>query len=264
MVAPLFLPYRKPAPIVARPAPLKWTLRHFLVVGSTNDIASRQAPWTAVIARRQLAGRGRYRRHWTSDEGGLWLSAVVPTPGPATRWAVLPLAAGWAVREFLVDLGLPQVRLRWPNDVMVGPAKLAGILVERFAPDRAVIGIGLNLRNRPEAHDPALTGQVARLSDLLPRAPRAEHLTTLLLDRLATAHAQLAGDHLDRLLPELNRAWTGAVVRLDLVGETMPLIGRLVAVDASGALELLTDRGVHHLILPARVERLRELPSSSQ
>jgi BirA family transcriptional regulator, biotin operon repressor / biotin---[acetyl-CoA-carboxylase] ligase len=235
-----------------------WTISLHSVVGSTNDIAASRPGWHAVIADTQTGGRGRYRRTWVSDEGGIWLSAVLPTPGPAGDWSILPLAAGWAVREALGSLGVRNLRLRWPNDVMVGPAKLAGILVERFRPGTAVIGLGLNYLNHPESQDPVLTGQVVRLADLLPSLPTRQEIIDVILVHLARAQKLIAGQSLTQLLPTLNEAWTGGRVSLELHGSPSPLAGKLVAVDASGNLEIHPDHAPPVFISPLAVERLRE------
>jgi BirA family biotin operon repressor/biotin-[acetyl-CoA-carboxylase] ligase len=240
-----------------------WTISHHGAVGSTNDIAGSLPAWSAVIADTQTGGRGRYRRTWVSDEGGIWLSAVLPTPGPAADWSILPLAAGWAVREALGSLGVPDLRLRWPNDIMVGSAKLAGILVERFTPRTAVIGLGLNYLNHPEAEDPSLTGKVARLSDLLPVLPPRQEVIDAILDHLARAQKLIAGQSLAQLLPTLNEAWTGGRVSLDLHGSPDPLVGKLVAVDASGNLEIHPDHAPSVHISPLAVERLHECELNS-
>lgn len=247
-----------PAPHPTAPAKRDWTLELHGRVSSTNDIAAKLPGWHAVVADTQTGGRGRYRRSWVSDEGGIWLSAVVPTPGPAIDWAMLPLAAGWAVREALASLGVQDLRLRWPNDIMTGRAKLAGILVERFSPRTAVVGLGINYLNRPETEDPSLAGTVARLADLVGRLPSREHVIDAVLDRLARAQRLLAGRATSTLLPVLNEAWTGGRVSLELHGSPEPLVGRLVAVDASGNLEIHPDHAPAVHISPLAVERLRE------
>jgi BirA family biotin operon repressor/biotin-[acetyl-CoA-carboxylase] ligase len=56
-----------------------WRVTRHDEVGSTNDLAGKLPGWHAVVAKRQLQGRGRYRRSWVSDEGGIWFSAVLPT-----------------------------------------------------------------------------------------------------------------------------------------------------------------------------------------
>lgn len=260
MVAPLIPPPRAPARLAADAA-ARWTLRTSGLVGSTNDIASRAPAWTAVLARRQLRGRGRYGRHWVSDASGRWLSAVLPTSGAAATWAVLPLAAGWALREVLLSLGVRGLHLRWPNDVMIGPAKLAGLLVERHRPETAIVGLGLNLTNDPAHHDPALTGQVVRLADLLPNLPPVEAIAQLILGHLARAQGYLAEGRLAELLPTLNAAWTSGLVTVQLHDRPEAVTGRYVGVDARGQLDLELPNHDHLVVSPLQVERLRELDS---
>ena len=148
-----------------------WTLHEWDEVSSTNLAAAALPPWSAVRAEVQRAGRGRQGRPWVSDRGGLWFSAVLPTPGNTAPWALLPLAAGWAVLSAVRELGLSTARLRWPNDILVDRRKLAGILVDKFSSDAAVVGIGLNVFNHPAAADPALVDQAICLADLLPAPP---------------------------------------------------------------------------------------------
>src|SRR5690606_14502638 len=80
-----------------------WTLHTTHEIGSTNSAAAKLPAWHAVRDDLQTDGRGRTGRRWVSDEGGLWLSAVVPCPGQRSRWAILPLAAGWAIIGALRD-----------------------------------------------------------------------------------------------------------------------------------------------------------------
>lgn len=236
-----------------------WHVHHHDLVESTNDLAGQLPGWHAVVAARQTSGRGRYRRTWVSDAGGLWLSAVLPTPGPADRWAILPLAAGWALREMLATLGVAGTRLRWPNDLMIGPAKLAGILVERFNPATAVIGIGINYTNDPAAADPDLAGRVTRLADLVQPLPPREAVLATLLAHLAQAQQRIAAGGLSQLLPTLNTAWhTGRVtVTLHPPASTV-LHGTFHGVTETGDLILHTDDAHEHILPPLDVALLRE------
>jgi BirA family biotin operon repressor/biotin-[acetyl-CoA-carboxylase] ligase len=104
--------------VVDRPGKIveDWTVWEYDSVTSTNLVAAELPAWSAVRAETQTAGRGRFQRKWVSDRGGLWLSAVVPTPSPNGR--ILPLLAGVAVCDVLYGLGVRHLRLRWPNDVM--------------------------------------------------------------------------------------------------------------------------------------------------
>ncbi|MDD2763695.1 MAG: biotin--[acetyl-CoA-carboxylase] ligase [Opitutaceae bacterium] len=236
-----------------------WTLHEFAEVTSTNSLAAHLPPWSAVCARVQTEGRGRTGRHWVSDPGGLWLSVVVPTPGDAAPWALLPLAAGWAVLTVVHDLGLALARLRWPNDILTGRQKLAGILVDRFSAEAAVVGIGLNITNRPEAADAALVDQVTRLADLLPEPPPAATLLARLLAALTHEHHRLETGDAAGLCRDLNGAWWHRHVHVTLSGGRGAINGHLVGIDAHGSLMLEGAAGEVRVLPPHVVELLREI-----
>lgn len=136
-------------------------LRRVASTGSTNaDLINRiaqgdpppQGEW--LLADRQSAGRGRQRRAWSDGRGNLMGSTAIRLlpgdPSPAT----LSLVAGVALHETAAPL-LPTTQramLKWPNDLMVGGAKLAGILLERES-DWIVVGIGVNLAAAPDLPD---------------------------------------------------------------------------------------------------------------
>ena len=244
-----------PTPAPATPA---WRLHSLDETDSTNRGAARLGPWRVLTSRIQTAGRGRHARRWVSDDGGLWMSAVLPTPGPLPRWGFLPLAAGWAVCRALSGFGLADLRLRWPNDVMTGPAKLAGILVERFSDDTAVVGIGVNCDNRPEQADAALAGTVARLCDLAHPAPTRAAVRDAILRHLAEAQALLASDRSAELAARLEPFWQHRPVRATLrTGGTVEGVFR--GVDATGQLHLQPAAGAPLWLAPVEVELLREL-----
>jgi BirA family biotin operon repressor/biotin-[acetyl-CoA-carboxylase] ligase len=122
---------------------------------STNAELARQAragapPGTVLVAEHQTAGRGRLGRSWSSPpRAGLTLSLLVRPDGvPAGRWPWLPLLAGVAVAETLRRTAEVEAAVKWPNDVLVGERKVAGILLERVdgpAGPAAVVGVGLNV-----------------------------------------------------------------------------------------------------------------------
>ncbi|UUL84161.1 biotin--[acetyl-CoA-carboxylase] ligase [Sphingomonas qomolangmaensis] len=114
-------------------------------------------------ADRQTAGRGRQGRAWESPTGNLYASTLVrlrPTDPPA---ATLSLVAGVALEEVVTSyLGADRgVALKWPNDLLIGRAKLAGILLER-AEDAVVAGIGVNLAHHPDLPERPTTSLAAQ------------------------------------------------------------------------------------------------------
>ncbi|NJK92691.1 MAG: biotin--[acetyl-CoA-carboxylase] ligase [Blastochloris sp.] len=236
-----------------------WTLHQHIELASTNDSARSLPAWHAVCARRQHAGRGREQRVWISDEGGLWLSLVVPTPGPAQDWQALPLLAAVAVLRVLKSLGVDQARLRWPNDILVGDRKLAGFLVERFHPDRAVVGLGLNLFNHPEQVQPALAGLTLRLADLLPQPPCREELLEKILQEMRRVHSQVLSSGFAAWMGELEGVWQiNRSIRLILHGENEPLEGYFLGVNEQGDLRIQEKSGELRTLSFSKVHLLTE------
>jgi BirA family biotin operon repressor/biotin-[acetyl-CoA-carboxylase] ligase len=130
------------------------------VTESTNAtalaLARAGAPeWTVVAAGHQTAGRGRLGRTWESRPGEALLFSVVLRPGVSPDRAVLlTLLAGAAMARAAHDEGASEVRCKWPNDLLVGEAKVGGILAEAAvaggAVDHLVVGVGVNLGAAPE------------------------------------------------------------------------------------------------------------------
>ena len=133
------------------------------VTDSTNtdalEAARRGASHGSVyVADEQRAGRGRGNHAWHSAAGqGLYLSVLLRPPIPAARLALLPLAAGLAAAYAIRAVAGLEVDLRWPNDLLIGPRKAGGILVESKIDANAVafaiVGIGINVHQRDFAPD---------------------------------------------------------------------------------------------------------------
>ncbi|MCQ2741413.1 MAG: biotin--[acetyl-CoA-carboxylase] ligase, partial [Alphaproteobacteria bacterium] len=124
---------------------MKWQIKHFDTVVSTNEIAKDLSENNVVVASCQTGGHGRYGRVWESPKGNLYLSAVVADFGNKTP--LLSFVAGVSVIEALNDF---PVLLKWPNDVLLNGKKVAGILLERTNHQTVVIGIGINVASAPD------------------------------------------------------------------------------------------------------------------
>jgi len=235
-----------------------WTLHEYSVCTSTNLVAAQLPAWSAVRADTQTKGRGRFERNWISDAGGLWLSAVLPIRQKSIAWRFLPVAVGLAVCEGLGSLGAKDLRLRWPNDVLVGRRKLAGLLLDQFCPELVVTGIGINVRNEPETRDRSLVGQTTRLSDLIAHIPDLTELATRVLEALRTVCNQLETNGPECLLSQVNTLWQAPhLVRLVL--DDREICGEFVGVDVNGRLELRQSDGPNRFFEPQDVRCLREI-----
>lgn len=234
-----------------------WTLHEADTLGSTNDHARELPPWHAIRAARQTAARGRHGRRWDSGQGGLWFSAALPLDPPDRGWSAFPLAAGLAVVSTLRGLGLMQARLRWPNDVLIGPKKICGILMEKFSDDRVVVGLGLNVSNDPAASDPQLAEIATSLARELPIAPPVEDIYQEILVALRVLHGRVAEDGFASLAYDVNRHWGGTrLIELHVAGEVIR--GPFLGIDSRG--DLIVEIDGHPVSHSApRVQLMREV-----
>jgi BirA family transcriptional regulator, biotin operon repressor / biotin---[acetyl-CoA-carboxylase] ligase len=137
-----------------------YRLQEFEALGSTNDEAASRISqgdpgrlW--IVAREQTKGRGRLGRHWLSPAGNLYASLLLIDPAPPPISAQLGFVAGVALIGALRQVigGDPPVKLKWPNDVLCGGAKLSGLLLEGASLPNGlfgcVVGFGVNCLSSP-------------------------------------------------------------------------------------------------------------------
>lgn len=236
------------------------TIRTVAETGSTNAdllaLAGQVDEGFWLRAERQSAGRGRQGRAWVSPAGNFYGSTLVrlrasdpPAPG-------LALVAGVAVHDAVVEFlsetlparGRPSeeprgstLQLKWPNDLIRGGAKLAGILLER-AGDAVVVGIGVNLAHHPDGLDRPVTSLAAHTL-----APPPEAFAQSLAAQFAGWLARWRGEG----LAAIAAAWT---VRAHPPGTKLAVAlpdgrraeGAFAGLDPDGALILgLADGGRH-------------------
>ena len=239
-----------------------WIVRRYGEIASTQDIAAALPCWTAVVAESQTGGRGQWQRRFTSDRGGLYLTAVLPFDADAAQWRGFALAVGWAVISGFRARMAASLRLRWPNDLMIGDKKLGGILVSQGRPDSVCVGLGLNVRNRPWLEDRGLEATACRLADHAPEEQLGfDRLLQALLGAIRSAHRIFFPRGLSGLVEALNQSWGGPrEVRLEMApGATVAEIGgRFQGILPNGDL-LLEDSAGRRLVVGFHlVKRLRE------
>ncbi|HET7410207.1 MAG TPA: biotin--[acetyl-CoA-carboxylase] ligase [Paracoccaceae bacterium] len=225
-------------------------------IDSTNEEAGRLSLagetgpiW--IAARRQLAGRDRMGRPWSTAPGNLAATLLLPFRGTPAEAARLGFPASLAVVDLLDRFapGVP-VALKWPNDVLLAGRKASGILLENFGPGpdgrlRLAIGIGVNLAHYPQPGEtrwPA-TSVAAETG----AAPDFDAALTELAARFDPWLAVLARDGFDAV----RTAW---LARADRLGQPIEarlprgtLAGRFAEIDADGALVLETADGTRRI-----------------
>lgn len=214
---------------------------------STNDdalaAAKAGAPHGALFgAETQTAGRGRRGNAWVSTPGaGLWFSVLL-RPGFAPELAPLvPLCAGLGLRAACAGVIDQPLLVKWPNDLLAGESKLAGILVEGQLQGAAlgavIVGVGVNVAQR-EFPEP-LAGFATSLALLGAAALRRERLLASILRELEARLALLEAGNIDAITRELSAhdALSGRRIRIE--GRT----GVARGIDAAGRLLLELDGG---------------------
>ena len=147
------------------------------------------ADGTWLRAGRQVGGRGRMGRSWESPSGNLYCSTLVRLRAGDPPAHLLALVAANAVHALVAPLCDGQARIKWPNDVLVDGAKIAGILLER-AGDAIVVGIGVNLVGHPTGLDRPVTSLAAQGADTAEAGALLDRLAQLFGHWLAIWRAQ--------------------------------------------------------------------------
>jgi BirA family biotin operon repressor/biotin-[acetyl-CoA-carboxylase] ligase len=234
---------------------MAFDIRFYDSLGSTQDEARRLAQagaphGTVVTAREQTAGRGRHGRSWASPPGNVYLSVLLRLDLPPPRLAELGFVAALAMAD-TVDAYLPgRATLKWPNDVLVGGAKISGILVEH-AEGAAIVGIGLNVRHVPARTPYPVTslGTLIRRADTEEEAAEVNAARKVLLDALARRLDAWQGIGFARVRADwLLRAHPSGT-RLHVSSPDGAIEGRFVGLADDGAMLLDTFRGLCRLLV---------------
>lgn len=239
-----------------------WTYHEWAEADSTNDLARSFPHHHIAVCRVQHSGRGRFNRPWIGAEGGLWASFNLPLESPLAaptppNWGHLPLVAGLALLSMCRAFGLESARLRWPNDLLVGTRKLAGILVERPSANLAIIGIGINIFNDVVSIADQVATPPVRLADLLTDCPCIHDVMAELAKHLEQTFRKFAAGGLPALRTELEAAWQGTrPVCLETDEENIH--GMFMGVDDEGNPVLSLSDGQTMTVSALRVNRLIE------
>jgi BirA family biotin operon repressor/biotin-[acetyl-CoA-carboxylase] ligase len=236
-------------PALANASMPKWDPVLLTETSSTNDVAREHARKGArsgflVAASRQTAGRGRLGRTWESPpELGLYVSILLRPDFAMTEVGKLTILGSLATADAVETVCGLRPRIKWPNDLVLGNRKLAGLLIEtepkagRVA--FAVIGVGLNVRHERGDFSPEVRNLATSLYLATGRRYRRADLLVALLQALER--------RLNRPFDETREAWTASSLTL---GQRVTLTtlrgrkhGQAVGLDESGALLLRGDSG---------------------
>jgi len=208
---------------------------------AAKDLARKGCPdFTTVIAGRQVSGRGRLKREWLSDKGGLYFTMVLRPDLPPVLSFRVSFLASLTLSRILTEMFGVDARVKWPNDLLVDERKICGMLSELEAEaDRVAfinVGIGVNVNNDPSAVEPAATS----LKAILGREVSKKDILARYLDAFEQRMQTAA---FDRVIEE----WKAVTVTLNrevrVVTTREVFTGKAVDVDDNGALVLKSADG---------------------
>lgn len=218
-----------------------WPIVRFEGIDSTNEEARRRVfagdtgpCW--LVAAEQTTGRGRLGRQWSSPRGNLYATALLPYPRPATEASLASFCAGLAVVDAarVAGVDVSGLRLKWPNDVLSGAAKLAGVLIETGLLHGRLwmaAGFGVNVEVAPDRPD--------RPTECLANLPGGGRLpATTLIGLLDIAfRARLLSLFKDGFEPT-RAAWLANAAHLGAHVEVNGVSGEMAGLAEDGALVL--------------------------
>jgi BirA family transcriptional regulator, biotin operon repressor / biotin---[acetyl-CoA-carboxylase] ligase len=227
-------------------------------IDSTNAEALRRARggergplW--IVATQQTAGRGRRGRSWVSPPGNLHATLLLSDPAPAAAAPQLGFVAGLALHDAATAAApalAPQLVLKWPNDLLCGVRKIAGILIEgEGSPVTVAVGIGVNCRHHPDGLEFPATDFAAEGTDVAAAA---------LIDLLAASmQARLTQWNRGAGFAAIRAAWLaracglGQPIRVRL--PERETTGDFETIDAAGRLVLRAPDGGREAIAAGEV-----------
>jgi BirA family biotin operon repressor/biotin-[acetyl-CoA-carboxylase] ligase len=235
---------------------------YFPELDSTNNyariLAEAGAPeGVVVVAEQQSRGRGRLARSWVSPPHvNLYFSVILRPTLPAARAPLLTLAAAVAVSDAVAAFSPVPPVIKWPNDILAGKKKLAGVLTEAVsAPGRlefVILGIGVNVNYRPEMMPPEIRARATSLCALAGETVRREDFLIRLIRDLDRCYAVLEERGFASLAPRWDARFglRGRAVRVEMIDREV--IGRAVGIDADGLL-VIESNGTRERIVAGDV-----------
>jgi BirA family biotin operon repressor/biotin-[acetyl-CoA-carboxylase] ligase len=231
---------------------------YFRDIDSTNNYARALAQDGApegvvVVAEQQSQGRGRLARPWVSPPNvNLYCSIILRPTLPPARAPQITLAAAVALSDTVAGFSPAPPAIKWPNDILAGGKKLAGVLTEAVSDSRkiefVILGIGVNINYDPESMPPEIRQRATSLSELAGQRVSREDFLRRLIQDLDRCYAILEADGFAALAPRWDARFglRGRSVRVEMTDGN--IAGRAVGIDEEGLLIVESSAGRRRIV----------------
>jgi BirA family biotin operon repressor/biotin-[acetyl-CoA-carboxylase] ligase len=231
---------------------------YFPQIDSTNNYARALAEGGApegvvVIAEQQSQGRGRLARRWESPPyANLYCSVILRPTLPPPRAPQITLTAAVALSDAIASMSPVAPAIKWPNDILAGGKKLAGVLTEAVSDARkiefVILGIGVNLNYARAAMPPAIRQRATSLSILAGHSVSREEFVRRLIQDLDRCYAILEEQGFAALAPQWDARFglRGRAVRVEMTDRA--IAGRALGIDAEGLLIVESASGRQRIV----------------
>jgi len=241
-------------------------IEYYRRLNSTNtrakELAAGGAPQgTIVVAESQAEGRGRKRRSWFSHEGeGIFVSLILRPDVPPTDAPKFTLLTAVAVAETLISDAAMDITIKWPNDILSGGRKLAGILtevsMEMDAVDHIIVGLGINVNTDGES----FPEELRKIATSVFMETGRKYARAWLLCRFLEHFERLFLTMEEKGFEPVIRRWReltdilGRKVVVDLINKSVS--GKVVNIDDDGVLIVEEEGGEQHRIFSGDISLL--------
>lgn len=221
-------------------------------LASTNPEAIKRAragvpTGTVIVAGQQSDGHGRLGREWSSPPGGLWMSVILRPDIALVKATRLAVVAAVVVARSLEEIAQARTAIKWPNDILLGGKKIAGILIEISAEmetlSYAVVGVGINANLSADSLPASLAGSATSLLQATGKRVDRAHLAAAISEGLQKASGQLGDDDMVAWITEWGARSAVLGKEVTVRGPGTDISGVARGIDSDGCLIILTRQG---------------------
>ena len=199
----------------------------------------------SLLSINQTCGRGTRKKKWISISGNLFLSTLIRPNVEITKLSQISIIFGLSLLQFIKSLGFnkKQIKIKWPNDILIESKKVSGILVERFE-NFCVIGVGLNINSHPCENNTGIKSTC--LSNYIDTSDlKLSMLSSQLLEFFYKNYNIWLSNFLNPFLNQINSNLAFLNNKVDFNHGKIIKSGKIIGINSDGNLKILLNNNNH-------------------